>query len=130
MKPEELVTALRRGMVETGSLVCLGCGHEYQCRVHGCAVMREAAAVIERYASAQANHVLTLDELKQYISQTTDVMSVYVEMRNLPLPLYRHWCDGISIAALIARQGHTYGKQWRTWHHRPTNEERAAAPWG
>ena len=43
MRDQELVNALRRLKVETGSLACLGCGHEHNCGVHGCAIMREAA---------------------------------------------------------------------------------------
>lgn len=42
MKTTDLITALTRMKVETGSLVCLGCGHEHDCGVHGCAVLREA----------------------------------------------------------------------------------------
>lgn len=52
MTTSELVTALRRMMVETGSLACLGCGHEHSCGVHGCAVLREAAAELERLEAA------------------------------------------------------------------------------
>ena len=43
MKIDDLVIALRHMSVETGSLVCLGCGHEHNCGIHGCAVLREAA---------------------------------------------------------------------------------------
>ena len=43
MKTDELIEALGQLKVQTGSLVCLGCGHEHNCGVHGCAIMREAA---------------------------------------------------------------------------------------
>ena len=43
MKIDDLVIALRHMSVETGALVCLGCGHEHNCGIHGCAVLREAA---------------------------------------------------------------------------------------
>lgn len=43
MRDHELINALRRLKVETGSLACLGCEHEHNCGVHGCAIMREAA---------------------------------------------------------------------------------------
>lgn len=39
MKIEELITALRRLKVETGSLACLGCGYEHSCGIHGCAII-------------------------------------------------------------------------------------------
>lgn len=47
MTEKELVKALRRNMVETGSLVCLGCGHEHNCSTHGCAIMRAAVNTLE-----------------------------------------------------------------------------------
>ena len=43
----ELLKALKRLKVETGSLVCFGCGHENNCSVHGCAIIRKAVKVIE-----------------------------------------------------------------------------------
>lgn len=47
MKSEEIIKALNRLKVESGSLVCLGCGHEHNCGVHGCAVLRAAIRVLE-----------------------------------------------------------------------------------
>ena len=43
MKTNELIAALRRMKVETGSLICFGCGHEHNCSTRGCALIREAA---------------------------------------------------------------------------------------
>lgn len=48
MKNEEIVKALRRLKVETGSLVCMGCGCEHDCGILGCRIVREAAELIER----------------------------------------------------------------------------------
>lgn len=48
MKFDELSRALRRLKVETGSLVCLGCGHEHSCSVRGCAIIRSASDVMEQ----------------------------------------------------------------------------------
>lgn len=49
MKTDELIKALGRLKVQTGSLACLGCGHEHNCGVHGCAIMREAAVRLNLY---------------------------------------------------------------------------------
>ena len=46
MKIEEISQALHRLKVETGSLACLGCGHEHNCSTHGCAIIRAAADII------------------------------------------------------------------------------------
>lgn len=58
MRDQELVNAIRRLKVETGSLACMGCGHEYNCGVLGCAVMREAA---DRIAN-QSTHIAALQQ--------------------------------------------------------------------
>lgn len=63
MTNKEIITALRRNMVETGSLICLGCGYEYSCATRGCAIMRSAADAIEQFAVAD-NKPLTLEELR------------------------------------------------------------------
>lgn len=47
MTDTELIRSLRRLKVETGSLACWGCGHEHNCGIHGCAVIRQAAERLE-----------------------------------------------------------------------------------
>ena len=44
MRDEDLLAALRRLKVQTGSLACLGCGHEHDCGIHGCAILRQMIA--------------------------------------------------------------------------------------
>lgn len=48
MRDEDLLAALRRLKVETGSLVCVGCGYEHNCGIHGCAILRKTIAWLER----------------------------------------------------------------------------------
>jgi hypothetical protein len=48
MSSRELIAALRRLKVETGSLVCVGCGYEHNCGVHGCAILRKTIAWLEK----------------------------------------------------------------------------------
>ena len=68
MEINELVTALRRMQVETGSLVCLGCGYEHGCSVHGCALLSEAADRISKLndfdKSQSAKMLKTIAELR------------------------------------------------------------------
>lgn len=52
MKTDDLIKALGRLKVQTGSLVCLGCKHEDTCGVHGCAIAREAAVRLSLYEHA------------------------------------------------------------------------------
>ena len=51
MTTDELLQALARLRVETGSLACLGCGHEHNCSTHGCQILREAAAQLEHFTA-------------------------------------------------------------------------------
>ena len=51
MKTQEIIKALRRMAVNTGTLNCLGCGYEHNCGVHGCRVLREAADRLEELQS-------------------------------------------------------------------------------
>lgn len=48
MRDEDLLAALRRLKVQTGSLACVGCGHEHNCGIRGCHILRETVAWLER----------------------------------------------------------------------------------
>ena len=54
MTTDELIKALERMKPETGSrsFCCLGCGHEHNCGVHGCTVIREAIKTAKLYQAA------------------------------------------------------------------------------
>ena len=55
MTTNDLLQALARLRVETGSLACLGCGREHNCSTHGCAILRAAADLIERLTAESAD---------------------------------------------------------------------------
>lgn len=50
MRRADLIKALNRLKIETGSIVCLGCGHEHNCTTKGCALIREAVKELEAAA--------------------------------------------------------------------------------
>lgn len=60
MKNEEIVRALRRLKVETGSLVCMGCGREHDCGILGCRIVREAAELIEKLTDRCARYAVEI----------------------------------------------------------------------
>ena len=73
MKTEEILTALRRLKVETGSLVCMGCGREHDCGVRGCRIMREAAELIEKLTdrcARYAEEIAVLQEREKWVPVT------------------------------------------------------------
>ena len=68
-----LLADLKRLKVETGSLACMGCGREHNCGVHGCAVLRETADVLQEYVERckrYADEIMALREKQQWISVT------------------------------------------------------------
>lgn len=70
MKTEEIVKALRRLKVETGSLVCMGCGYEQSCGVHGCRIMRDGLDLVERLTdrcARYAEEIAVLQERTRWI---------------------------------------------------------------
>ena len=86
MKNEEILNALRRLKVETGSLVCMGCGREHDCGIHGCRIVRESAELIEKLTdrcARYAEEIAVLQEREKWVPVTerlpepeTDVLVV------------------------------------------------------
>lgn len=64
---KDVIAALRRLRVQTGSLACLGCGYEQSCGIHGCAILRAAADLLERDGTglAPADEPLTIEQLRE-----------------------------------------------------------------
>lgn len=55
MSDRELIANLRRLEAQTGSLVCLGCGREHNCGIHGCAILRDTIAFVEKKLAEDKN---------------------------------------------------------------------------
>lgn len=49
MTINELITALQRLEAESKIIVCLGCVHEHNCGIHGCAIIREAVEKLDDF---------------------------------------------------------------------------------
>ena len=81
MTNEEIVKWLRSKKVETGSLLCLGCGHEHNCGIHGCAVMRAAADAMENLQTENA--ALHQIAEKQAVMNVTLTKQVLEMAKNL-----------------------------------------------
>ena len=73
MRTEDILAALRRLKVETGSLACLGCGREHDCGIHGCRIVREAADLIEKLTdrcARYAEEIAVLQEREKWVPVT------------------------------------------------------------
>lgn len=67
---DELIRQLSRMKVQTGSLVCLGCGLEHNCGIHGCAVLRSAISAVRQ-----------LDELRKRLRRGEDDAALAAALR-------------------------------------------------
>lgn len=73
MTTNDLLEALARLRVETGSLACLGCGREHNCSTHGCAILRAAADLIERLTAENAKAEAERDALREKVPRWISV---------------------------------------------------------
>lgn len=106
-----LLADLKRLKVETGSLACMGCGREHNCGVHGCAILRESADVLQEYVdrcARYADEIMALREKYQWIPvterlpETEDFVLAVVNGKpteNLTL------VDSIEIASFMRDEG-------------------------
>lgn len=97
---EDLVAMLRHVSVETGSLTCLGCGHEHNCSTRGCALIREAADRLDSLrgpAITPQDEPLTLDELRGMVGCWVWVIVTYQHEGKT------FQCDGWALVETPAR---------------------------
>lgn len=115
MRREELLRALRRLGVETGSLACLGCGYEHNCSIHGCAVIRAAAAALEELP----NNPLTLEQLRGMDGEPVWVQ--YGQYDGEWLIVAWNIYDAISYArkAPFKLSVYSYGDTWLAYRRKP-----------
>lgn len=64
---KELAKRMREMAVNTGTLNCLGCGYEHDCGVHGCAVLKRAAGLLD--PESDVTKPIPLEELRAAASE-------------------------------------------------------------
>ena len=106
-----LLADLRRLKVETGSLACMGCGREHNCGVHGCAVLRETADVLQEYVDRckrYAEEIMALREQRRWIPVTerlpAEGMRVLAATEGVFSGEAYFSCEGVWM--------HSYGVVW------------------
>ncbi len=109
MKDADLIQALKRIKVQTGGLICLGCGHEHNCGVHGCAVIREAAQRLEG-----------MMKYKEAIDRMGKFGKLFVEYEGCPRGAMGRMCDATIQEEALAMDMLTDVDMGR-W--RPVNED-------
>lgn len=104
MKNEEIVKALRRLKVETGSLVCMGCGREHNCGILGCRIVREAAELIEKLTDRCARYAEEIADVGIILDQ----MAIQFEVED-------------AVAEQRAQRSGGCGAGLNTWNRRANN---------
>ena len=118
MERKQLLDALRRMQVETGSLVCLGCGQEHNCGVHGCAIIREVVAQLEAMGPA-AGKPMTLEQLRDVAhgkikdSTLQHICDRANEIASPPAYIDREKWKTCYTCRLIERAKETWGRKYK-----------------
>ena len=110
MKNEEILTALRRLKVETGSLACMGCGREHDCGIHGRQIAREAADLIEKLTdrcARYAEEIAVLQEREKWVPVTERLPEVWRNDETAELVIYMIYSPdfGVDIGNYHAKAG-------------------------
>jgi len=96
-KPNEIARALRRLSVETGSLACLGCGHEHNCSTHGCAILRDAADLIVQLNDFdQTQSKIALERCQKVEAQLVAEKAKYAELQRYNVDCTKK-CDALVV---------------------------------
>lgn len=77
MDYEKTLEELKHMKVETGSFVCLGCGHEHNCSIHGCAILRDAVECIEEMKRVLQESEAARAELGMRLAAAQKEMAAY-----------------------------------------------------
>ena len=138
------LAALRRLRVETGSLVCFGCGHEHNCSTHGCAILRNAvehmeaalsnydslSALVHRLETELKSEILSAAELRARLANEPLTLEELREMGGQP-----YWHVGLReesppphwniLDPFYAKhiEDYRYGENWLAYRRPPEGEE-------
>ena len=77
MDYEKTLEELKHMKVETGSFVCLGCGHEHNCSIRGCAILRDAVECIEELKRVLRESEAARAELGRRLAAVQKEMAAY-----------------------------------------------------
>jgi len=112
---------------------CIQCPYAAVVDVGRYPCMRLLANDALELIKAQEPRVLTLEEVKAF-----DWDYCYLEEERLPGKEYRSVCGDYVLTCItwpcvtsmrIQHGDESYGKKWRCWSAKPTDEQREATPW-
>lgn len=117
MKTAELIKALQDLKVRAGIRPCMGCGYEYNCDLHGCAIIREAIAQLKEVIR-ENNVPLTIEELQRMVGDPLWV--VPIEKESDWNPCWVICKDDYILVNSTTKEGRVYLLKWnenyrKTW---------------
>lgn len=77
MDYEKTMEELKHMKVETGSFVCLGCGHEHNCSIRGCAILRDTVECIEEMKRVLRESEAARAELGRRLAAVQQELAAY-----------------------------------------------------
>jgi len=123
-----VIEAIKHHIAERG--YCRGCPYEESYAPDGdCAIFFDALAMLRE----QEPRVMTLEEVKAF-----DWDYCYLEEERLPGKEYRAVCGDYALTCItwpcitsmrIQHGDDSYGRKWRCWSAKPTDEQREAVKW-
>lgn len=84
MNREQLLHGLRHLKVQTGSLACMGCQHEDNCGIKGCALIRAAVEQLEVLQGFEEWLQQAISDKKQAIGDDPDESAQETARERLP----------------------------------------------
>lgn len=128
---EHCIKKLDSVIDNTHGFDCISCSYFRKCEsighLVGLPLMLDALALLE----AQEPRILTLDDIATWVRQKPmDREPIYVEVKDL-LGAWGAWMVD-EIASYLPEtdlSGELYGKTWRCWSARPTDEQRKKVEW-
>ena len=131
MPDREKVIKAIKGCINDGSF-CNKCDYDGCVFQHGSCekdLLNDALALLKE----QVARVMTLDEVKSF-----DWDYCYLEEERLPGKEYREICGDYALTCItwpciasmrIQHGDDSYGKKWRCWSAKPTDEQRQEVKW-
>lgn len=77
MDYEKTLEKLKHMKVETGSFVCMGCGHEHNCSIRGCAILRDTVECIEELKRVLQESETARAELGRRLAAVQQELAAY-----------------------------------------------------
>lgn len=112
MDYEKTLEELKHMKVETGSFVCLGCGHEHNCSIRGCAILRDAMECIEELKRVLQESEEARADLGKRLAAAQQDLAETREERDIAIADLRK-CASCGVCS--------YGKCWIRGGREPCN---------